>query len=325
MTSNEPGARVLVLAEHRHQELSPTTARLITAAQTFDLPVDLLVAGSNCRIVAEQAIYYFGVSRIYLADQPELLSRQAEVLSACLLPLLQDSHDILLVASNSAGRELVPRLAACLNVSPLSDVVQIKAFDRFIRPIHAGAALIEVKLSARKKLMTVRPSGFEHTGLHADQQALAKIQSCPAFSPTPHPRQIGEEFFWDQPALEDANIVIGLGRGVLGRGVIAEENFALVDRLAEHLGAVIGGSRPAIDAGLVPGNELIGQSGKTIAPNLYIALGISGAVQHLAGIRDAKTIIAVNKDPDAPIFKIADYGLIGDLRDILPELEKALF
>jgi len=313
------GVRVLVLAEHNQQELSPATARLITAAQSFGLPVDLLVAGSECKEVGEQARFYEGVSHILLINEEQLHARLAEDMTACLLPLMRASHDILLVASNAAGRELVPRLAALLDVSPLSDAVQIVDAEQFVRPLHAGAVLTKVKLLTSKKLMTVRPSSFPPTSLRGNDTSLAELVIC---DPVPLPSlstQIGQEFLGNQQELEDAAIIIGIGRGAQD-----EESLALIEKLAAHLEAMIGGSRVAVELGMLANNEQIGQTGKTIAPKLYIALGISGAVQHLAGIRDAQVIIAINKDPDAPIFTVADYGLVGDLRNLLPDLLAAL-
>ncbi|MCF6199534.1 MAG: electron transfer flavoprotein subunit alpha/FixB family protein [Hyphomicrobiaceae bacterium] len=312
--------RVLVLADHDHQSLSPFTPRMVSAAQSFDLPVDLLVAGNDCSPVANQAASFDGIEQVLLTDREELITAGAEDLCALLVPLLQDTYDVLLTPANGLGRDLVPRLAAQLDVSPLSDVTRIIEPDLFERPIHAGAALVQIRLSEAKKLMTLRAGNFPPMKLRDDKQAPAKLVSLDDKAlASRKSKLIGEEFFWEQPSLETASVVIGVGGGAQDK-----ENFALIENLMAQFDASLGGTRLALELGMVPNNELIGQTGRTIAPKLYIALGISGAVQHLAGIRDAQVIIAINKDPDAPIFKVADYGLVGDLREVLPELQKAL-
>jgi len=313
-------ARVLVLADHNHRSLSPLTPRVVSAAQSFDLPVDLLVAGRDCAPVANEAARLDGIEQVLLADHKELITSGAEDLCALLIPLLQNTYDVLLASANGLGRELVPRLAAQLDVSPLTDVTRIIEPDLFERPIHAGAALVQIKLSEAKKLMTLRAGKFPEMKLRDDKQAPAKLVRVNDNTlASRKSKLIGEEFFWEQPSLETACVVIGVGRGAQDT-----ENFALIESLMAQFNASIGGTRVAVELGIVPNNEQIGQTGKTIAPRLYIALGISGAVQHLAGIRDAQTIVAINKDPEAPIFKVADYGLVGDLQKQLPELLHAL-
>ena len=318
--SKDHAARVLVLVPHDNQSADPICARLISAAQAFKRPVDLLVTGSDTSSVAKECTQFDGVEHVLVAQHESLSVARPEMLTTLLAPLMQQQYESFLAPANSLGHELVPRLAALLNVSPLSDVTRIMAPDLFERPIHAGAALVEIRIESGKKLMSLRAAKFPPMPLRAPEKVPAQI--IPIEQTGNEPRAafvIGQEFFRDQPALETAPIVLGLGRGAASK-----ELFSHIEELAEQLGAVIGGTRTAVEMGLLPNNVQIGQTGKTIAPRLYIALGISGAAQHLAGIRDAQTIVAVNKDPDAPIFRIADFGLVGDLIDILPELHRAL-
>ena len=232
---------------------------------------------------------------------------------------MQDRYDVLLAPATPKGRELIPRLAAILDISPLSDVTSIIQPDLFERPIHAGAALMQVRLREAKKLMTVRAGRFAPTPSRDEGEARAQLIALDLIRPSRGSTLIGEEFSGISPRWKPAPIVIGVGRGVASKKL-----FATVDEVAQQISAVIGGTRTAVETGIVPNNVQIGQTGKTIAPRLYIALGISGAVQHLAGIKDAQLIVAINKDPNAPIFGVANYGIVGELEIVLPELQKAL-
>ena len=313
--TRKDAARVLVLVPHDNQAVDPICARLITAAQAFRLPVDLLIAGSDINSLARESARFGGIERILVAEHETLVTASPEILAALLTPLMQQQYEVFLAPANSHGRELVPRLAALLDVSPLTDVTRIIAPDLFERPVHAGAALVEIRMESGPKLMSLRAANFPPVPLQEAGETPAQIIPLEPTSQIPRAAFVtGQEFFGDQPPLETAPVVLGIGGGAASKDL-----FPHMERLAEQLGAVIGGTRTAVEMGLVPNNLQIGQTGKSIAPRLYITLGISGAAQHLAGIRDAQTIVAINKDPDAPIFKVANYGLVGDLRDVLPQ------
>jgi electron transfer flavoprotein alpha subunit len=306
---------VLVIAEHSNSTLNITTASVITAAAQFNTDIHVLVAGEHCQAAADAASHYQGVSKVFIADNPA----NAHQLPEALTPLVTEiagNYSAVMAAASTTGKNLMPRVAAMLDVAQISDIVAVKSPDTFIRPIYAGNALATVQSSDSIKVVTVRSSAFPgaEKGGQAELEKidLSIIQDKSLF--------VSEALAnSERPELASASVVISGGRG-LG----SAENFSVLEKIADKLGAAIGASRAAVDAGYV-GNDLqVGQTGKIVAPDLYIAVGISGAIQHLAGMKDSKVIVAINNDADAPIFQIADYGLVGDLFDILPELETLL-
>ncbi len=307
---------ILVIAEHDNKHLKPATLNVITAASKFNEDISLLVAGSNCEKVAVQCAQIEGVAKVILADAPCYEHQLPENLSALIVGLANSYHYILAPAT-TFGKNFLPRAAALLNMAPITDVLEIIAKDIFVRPIYAGNALATIQLTAAIKLLTIRPTAFAaaHT-----LQASAPIEKCALVENTELSTFIKEELTQSvRPELSAAKIVVSGGRGMQ-----SAENFKHLEELADCLGAAVGASRAAVDAGFVPNDYQVGQTGKIVAPQLYIAIGISGAIQHLAGMKDSKTIVAINKDPDAPIFQIADYGLVGDLFEIIPALITAL-
>lgn len=306
----------LLLAEHDNSHLNPLTARALTAALALGAPVHVVVAGENCRPVAEAAATLEGVDKVILAEGPHLSAHLAEPLGALLLALAPD-HDAVVAPATTTGKNVLPRLAALLDVMQLSEVIAIEAPDTFIRPVYAGNALEKVQTRDAKKIVTVRTSAFAP----AANAGTAPIETV---APPPDPNLSAFEertaSVSDRPDLASARIVVSGGRAFGSR-----ENFDKhIGSLAEKLGAAIGASRAAVDAGYAPNELQVGQTGRIVAPDLYIACGISGAIQHLAGMKDSGTIVAINKDPDAPIFQIADYGLVGDLFELMPELIEKL-
>lgn len=306
---------VLVIAEHNNATLNSVTASVVAAAVQLDADIHVLIAGSDCSAAATAAGQYQGVSRVLVADNTAYANQLPEAVAPLVSSIAAD-YTAILAAAGTTGKNLMPRLAALLDAGQISDIVAIEAQDMFIRPIYAGNALATVKTSDPVKILTVRTSAFEPVGNgnHADQMALDTVisQNKSQF--------ISENLSTsERPELASASIVVSGGRG-LG----SAENFQLLERIADKLGAAIGASRAAVDAGFV-GNDLqVGQTGKIVAPELYIAVGISGAIQHLAGMKDSKVIVAINSDADAPIFQVADYGLVADLFQVLPELESLL-
>ena len=306
---------VLVIAEHNNATLNSVTASVVAAAVQLDADIHVLIAGSDCSAAATAAGQYQGVSRVLVADNTAYANQLPEAVAPLVSSIAAD-YTAILAAAGTTGKNLMPRLAALLDAGQISDIVAIEAQDTFIRPIYAGNALATVKTSDPVKILTVRTSAFEPVGNgnHADQMALDTVisQNKSQF--------ISENLSTsERPELASASIVVSGGRG-LG----SAENFQLLERIADKLGAAIGASRAAVDAGFV-GNDLqVGQTGKIVAPELYIAVGISGAIQHLAGMKDSKVIVAINSDADAPIFQVADYGLVADLFQVLPELESLL-
>ncbi len=306
---------VLVIAEHNNATHNSVTASVVAAAVQLDADIHVLIAGSDCSAAATAAGQYQGVSRVLVADNTAYANQLPEAVAPLVSSIAAD-YTAILAAAGTTGKNLMPRLAALLDAGQISDIVAIEAQDMFIRPIYAGNALATVKTSDPVKILTVRTSAFEPVGNgnHADQMALDTVisQNKSQF--------ISENLSTsERPELASASIVVSGGRG-LG----SAENFQLLERIADKLGAAIGASRAAVDAGFV-GNDLqVGQTGKIVAPELYIAVGISGAIQHLAGMKDSKVIVAINSDADAPIFQVADYGLVADLFQVLPELESLL-
>lgn len=308
---------ILVIAEHDNAKLKPSTRNVITAAQQLTGPIHVAVLGNDCQQVAEEAAKCQGVETVFLAQDPQLSHPIAEAWVPTLNTLSAGASYILAPAS-TFGKNIMPRLAASLGVAPLTDVMVIEDDSTFIRPIYAGNALATVRCSEPIKVMTIRPAAFEKCG---EASGVATIQEVPFVAPTTSvPKFVSlEESKSERPELGAADVVVSGGRGLQSK-----ENFKILEELADQLNAAIGASRAAVDAGFVPNDYQVGQTGKVVAPDLYIAVGISGAIQHLAGMKDSKVIVAINKDPEAPIFQVADYGLVGDLFDIVPELTKKL-
>ena len=306
---------ILVIAEHNNENLNAQTASVITAAAMLGDDIHVLVAGENCRGVAEQSAEFAQVSKVLVADNSVYSAQLPETVSRLVIEMAQ-GYQTILAAATATGKNLMPRVAALLDVAQLSDIVGIESADTFVRPVYAGNALATVQSSDPVKVLTVRTSAFEGAsgGGSAEISSLNQVISQEA-SQFVSENLSGSE----RPDLSSASVVISGGRG-LG----SAENFSIIEKIADKLGAAIGASRAAVDAGFV-GNELqVGQTGKIVAPELYIAVGISGAIQHLAGMKDSKVIVAINNDPEAPIFQIADYGLVADLFQALPELEALL-
>lgn len=307
---------ILVVAEHDNQSLKGATLNTVTAASQMGGDVHVLVAGSGCQAVADQAAAVAGVSQVLLADNAAYEHQLAENISLLVAELGKDYSHVVAPATTS-GKNFMPRVAALLDVGQISEIVRVESADTFDRPIYAGNAIATVKSLDAVKVITVRTTGFDaaaETGGSASVQAVAAAHDAGISS------FVGQEMaVSDRPELTSAKVVVSGGRG-MGNG----ENFALIEKVADKLGAAVGASRAAVDAGFVPNDMQVGQTGKIVAPDLYIAVGISGAIQHLAGMKDSKVIVAINKDEEAPIFQVADYGLVADLFDVLPELEQAL-
>lgn len=307
----------LVVAEHDGQDLKPATASAVNAARQCAGQVHVLVAGQDCIKAAEAAARLDGVTQVWLADGPALAHDLAETLAAQTLGLAA-RYQYILAAASMSGKNFLPRVAALLDVAPLTDVIAVDAPNIFRRTLYAGNIVATIQCDEPVKVLTIRATAFDPVG-----QTTAA--SAPITSVDPVPAAVGTRFISREvaksvrPELASATAVVAGGRG-LG----SADNFKLLEALADKLGAALGASRAAVDAGYAPNDWQIGQTGKIVAPQLYIAVGISGAVQHLAGMKDAKVIVAINKDPDAPIFQVADYGLTGDLFEILPALTAAL-
>jgi len=307
---------VLVIAEHNNQTLNPLTGCVITAAAQIESDIHVLVAGKDCQAVAEQSASYEGVSKVLIADNQGLEFQLPEAVTPVILEMAS-AYSAVLAAASTTGKNLLPRVAALLDVSQISDIVAVQSADTFIRPIYAGNALATVQSQDAIKVLTVRTAAFEEVG---KTDASAAIESLDVQVDQAVSEFVSENLSSsERPQLAAASVVVSGGRG-LG----SAENFQLLEKIADKLGAAIGASRAAVDAGYV-GNDLqVGQTGKIIAPDLYIAVGISGAIQHLAGMKDSKVIVAINSDAEAPIFQVADYGLVADLFQVLPELETLL-
>ncbi|QDF97870.1 electron transfer flavoprotein subunit alpha [Azoarcus sp. DD4] len=312
---------ILVLAEHDNQTIKAATLNTVTAAAKIGgmlaTEIHVLVAGSNCAAAAEAAAKLAGVAKVLVADAPQLDAQLAENVSTLLKNLASDYSHVLAPAT-SAGKNTLPRVAALLDVAQISDIVGIESPDTFVRPIYAGNALATVKSADALKVITVRTTAFEAA---AAEGGAAAIEAVATAADAGQSSLVGREITKSaRPELGAAKIIVSGGRG-LGSG----ENYTrLLEPLADKLGAALGASRAAVDAGYVPNDYQVGQTGKIVAPQLYIAVGISGAIQHLAGMKESKVIVAINKDPEAPIFQVADYGLVGDLFEVVPELTGAL-
>lgn len=306
----------LVIAEHDNSSLKPATLSTVAAAQALGADVDILVAGANCSAAAEQASAVAGVSKVLLADNAAYEHQLAENVSL-LIAELAVGYDNILSPDTSNGKNTMPRVAALLDVGQISDIIAVESADTFKRPVYAGNVIATVQSSDAKKVITVRSTGFDGV---AAEGGSASVETVDAVHDAGISSFVSEEVaVSDRPELTAASVVISGGRGMQNG-----ENFKLLEGIADKLGAAIGASRAAVDAGFVPNDMQVGQTGKIVAPDLYIAVGISGAIQHLAGMKDSKVIVAINKDEDAPIFQVADYGLVADLFDALPELEAAL-
>jgi electron transfer flavoprotein alpha subunit len=305
----------LVLAEHDNSALKPATLNTVTAAAALG-EVSVLVAGRDCRAVAEQAAAVAGVAKVLVADAAVYAHALAEPLAALLLRLAGDYNHVLAPAT-TFGKNVMPRVAALLDVAQISDISAVESDDTFVRPIYAGNALATVRSADAIKVITVRATAFDAAAPSGGSGEIAEIAA--ADDPGLSTFQGAEITKSERPELTAARVVISGGRGMQ-----SGDNFKLLDSVAEKLGAAVGASRAAVDSGFVPNDYQVGQTGKIVAPDLYIAVGISGAIQHLAGMKDSKVIVAINKDEEAPIFQVADYGLVADLFTALPELAAEL-
>jgi electron transfer flavoprotein alpha subunit len=308
---------ILILAEHDNRALKSSTSHAVTAAQKLGGDIDVVVAGYHADDAAQAAARLSGVSRVRVIEAPQFEKPTAENLAALVIAMARDgTYTHILAPATAFGKNVMPRVAAVLDVAQISDITAIESPDTFVRPIYAGNAFATVQSKDPIKVITVRTTAFDS----AANDGNARVEAMSAPDAILSSKVIGEELTASaRPELTSARVVISGGRG-LGSG----ENFKLLEPLADKLNAAIGASRAAVDAGYVPNDYQVGQTGKIVAPELYIAIGISGAIQHLAGMKDSKVIVAINKDPEAPIFQIADYGLVGDLFQIIPQLTEQL-
>jgi len=307
---------ILVVAEHDNQTLRASTLHTLAAAEAIGGDVHVLVAGAGCKGVAEAAAKAKGVGKVLLADAPQYKDELAENV-APLVAGLAKNYSHVLAPATTFGKNFMPRVAATLDVAQISDIVAVKGEDTFVRPIYAGNAMATVQSKDPIKVITVRTTGFDAV---ADSGGSGAVENVAAGADAGVSSLVGRELTKsERPELTAARVVISGGRG-MG----SAENFKLLEPLADKLNAAMGASRAAVDAGFVPNDWQVGQTGKIVAPELYIAVGISGAIQHLAGMKDSRVIVAVNKDEEAPIFQVADYGIVGDLFKIVPELVKEL-
>jgi len=307
---------ILVIAEHDNAALNAATLNVVAAAKQIGGDIEVLVAGEACGAVADAAAKIEGVSKVVVADNAAYKYQIAESMGD-LVAELGAGYSHILAAATTTGKDFMPRTAALLDVNMISDIVAVESADTFVRPIYAGNAIATVQSSDSVKVITVRGTGFDPVAAEGgsaavEATAIVKESAISAF--------VSEELAKsDRPDLAAAEIVISGGRG-MGNG----DNFEILYKVADKIGAAVGASRAAVDAGFVPNDMQVGQTGKIVAPSLYIAVGISGAIQHLAGMKESKVIVAINKDEEAPIFQVADYGLVADLFDAVPELEKLL-
>ncbi len=306
---------VLVYAEHDNEHLKPETNKLVHAALAIEDDVTVLVAGSACQTVVEAASKISGVSKVLVADN-EVYMHQLPENIADLIVDIASGYSHVLAAATTTGKNFMPRVAALLDVSQISDIIEVESADTFVRPIYAGNAIATVQSEENIKVITVRAAAFDA----ATNEGSATVESIDTVKASEKSSFVSAELTEsERPELTAAEVIISGGRGMQNG-----ENFALLNGIADKLGAAIGASRAAVDAGFVPNDMQVGQTGKIVAPQLYIAVGISGAIQHLAGMKDSKVIVAINKDEEAPIFQVADYGLVGDLFEELPKLESSL-
>ena len=306
----------LVISEHDNSELKGATLNTISAALQLDEEIHVLVAGSNCNTVAESAAKAEGVSKVLYVDSPEYENFLAENISLLIKNLSGDYSSILAPATTN-GKNYMPRVAAFLDVAQISDISSVESNDTFQRPIYAGNCIATVTSSDDVKIITVRTTAFDPVPSDSGSAEIVKLEEINDAGISQFIKdELAES---DRPELTAADVIISGGRGMQNG-----ENFNLLEGIADKLGAAIGASRAAVDSGFVPNDYQVGQTGKIVAPNLYIAVGISGAIQHLAGMKDSKVIVAINKDEDAPIFQVADYGLVADLFTALPEMESKI-
>ncbi len=307
---------VLVLAEHNNAELKAPTLNTVSAALALDSDVHILVAGAGCSAVADAAAKVAGVTKVLCADDEQLRHQLAEAM-APLIAGLATGYAAVLAPADTFGKNILPRAAALLDVAQISDITAVVSADTFVRPIYAGNAMATVQSSDAIKMITVRTTGFPAAPAEGGS---ATIEATSAADAPGLSDFVGQELSRsERPELTSAKVIISGGRGMQ-----SGENFAILEKVADLLGAAVGASRAAVDSGFVPNDYQVGQTGKIVAPDLYIAVGISGAIQHLAGMKDSKVIVAINKDEEAPIFQIADYGLVQDLFEALPELSSEL-
>ncbi|HLZ85066.1 MAG TPA: electron transfer flavoprotein subunit alpha/FixB family protein [Caulobacteraceae bacterium] len=307
---------VLVVADHDNQSLKDNTHKTVTAALALSPDVDVLVAGQGVGAVAAQAGKIAGVRKVLTAESDALGKQIAEAVAAAIIPLMANYDDVLIPAT-AAGKNYAPRVAALLDVAPISEIIEVVSPSTFVRPIYAGNALETVESNDPKKVITVRATAFKAAG----EGGSASVEAVDPGPGAPKTRFVSDELVKsDRPELAGAKIVVSGGRAMGS----AEEFHRVIEPLADKLGAAVGASRAAVDAGYAPNDYQVGQTGKVVAPQLYIAVGISGAIQHLAGMKDSKVIVAINKDADAPIFQVADYGLVADYKTAVPELMTAL-
>jgi electron transfer flavoprotein alpha subunit len=308
--------KTLVVAEHDNASLKAATLNAVAAAQAMGGEIDIVVAGAACDAAAAAAAQLPGVNKVMCADNAAYEHQLAENVSL-LIAELGEGYDNILAASTPNGKNIMPRVAALLDVGQISDIITVEGADTFKRPIYAGNVIATVQSSDPKKVITVRTTAFDAGPAEGGN---ATVEACAAVHDAGVSRFIREEVaVSDRPELTSASVVISGGRGMQNG-----DNFSLLEGIADKLNAAIGASRAAVDAGFVPNDYQVGQTGKIVAPDLYIAVGISGAIQHLAGMKDSKVIVAINKDEDAPIFQVADYGLVADLFEALPELEASI-
>lgn len=305
---------ILVVAEHDNSALKGATLNTVAAAAAIGGDVTVLVAGSGCQAVAEAAAKVAGVSKVLVADNAVYEHQLGEVLGELVADVAKGYTHVLAPATTT-GKDFLPRTAALLDVNMLSDVVEVVSADTFSRPIYAGNAIATYQSADAIKVLTVRTTAFDAVASEGGSAAVEAVDFVSGYDKAAF---VGEELAQsDRPELTAAEVVVSGGRG-MGNG----DNFSMLYSLADKLGAAVGASRAAVDAGFVPNDLQVGQTGKIVAPGLYIAVGISGAIQHLAGMKDSKVIVAINKDEEAPIFQVADYGLVADLFEAVPELEK---
>jgi electron transfer flavoprotein alpha subunit len=306
---------VLLVAEHDNAELKDATSKAVTAAAQIGGDIHVLVAGHNCQPVADAAAKLDGIAKVLLVDDAQFERPLAENMAGLVVPLMAN-YDTLVAAATTNGKDFMPRIAALLDVAQISDITAVVSADTFERPIYAGNAIETVQSTDATKVITVRATTFAAVG----SGGSAPIEKIDAPAASGIARLVGEELSRsERPELTSAKIVISGGRGMQ-----SGDNFPMLEKIADKLGAAVGASRAAVDAGFVPNEYQVGQTGKVVAPQLYIAVGISGAIQHLAGMKDSKVIVAINKDEEAPIFQVADYGLVADLFKAVPELEAEL-
>lgn len=307
---------ILVIAEHDNASLNGATLNVVAAAQAIGGDIEVLVAGANCAAVGEAAAKVAGVAKVLVADNAAYTNQLAENV-ALLVAEIGKNYTHILFPSTSNGKNIAPRAAALLDVQAISDITAVESSDTFKRPIYAGNVIATVQSSDAVKVLTVRGTAFDPVAAEGGSAAVEALASAENAGISTF---VGEELaVSDRPDLTAASIVISGGRGMQNG-----DNFEMLYKVADKLGAAVGASRAAVDAGFVPNDMQVGQTGKIVAPDLYVAVGISGAIQHLAGMKDSKVIVAINKDEEAPIFQVADYGLVADLFDAVPELEKSL-